>query len=188
MPRLTVFNTISLDGRFVDAHGDMSWAHVGGDDPEVASFTARNAMGGGALVFGRVTYELMAGYWPTPAAAEAYPTVAKQMNAMEKIVFSHTLNSADWNNTTLLSGDPAEEIGRIKSGPGPDLTILGSGTIVAQLAAAELIDQYDVVIHPIALGGGRTMFDGLPQAQPLTLVDSRVFKNGKVFLSYRPGE
>ncbi len=186
MPRLTVFNTISLDGYFTDAHGDMSWAHVGGDDPEVATFTERSAMGGGALVFGRVTYELMAGFWPTPAAAEAYPTVAREMNRMEKIVFSRTLKRADWTNTTLVHDDPVAEIRRRKAASGPDLTILGSGSIVAQLAAARLIDQYDVVIHPIALGGGRTMFDGMPERLDLKLQTSQAFKNGKLFLSYAP--
>src|SRR4051812_12305715 len=102
MRKLAVFNHVSLDGYFVDMHGDMSWAHQHAPDQEWDAFVAENARGGGALVFGRVTYELMASFWPTPAALEQLPAVAERMNAMPKVVFSRTLEQASWNNTTLL--------------------------------------------------------------------------------------
>jgi dihydrofolate reductase len=181
-----MFNNISLDGYFTDAHGDMSWAHAGGDDPEMREFTGRNAQGGGALVFGRVTYDLMVAFWPTPAAAQTMPEVAKGMNAARKYVFSHGLKKADWANTVILDGDPAREVARLKKEGGDKaLTILGSGSIVKQLTAAGLIDDFQFLVNPVVLGAGRTLFDGLPGRPSLTLESSRTFKNGKVFLHYR---
>lgn len=186
MRRLTVFNHISLDGFFTDANGDMSWAHAGSEDPEFAAFTAENAKGGGVLVFGRITYDLMAGFWPTPAAAEAMPVVAERMNSLEKIVFSRKLEGVTWSNTRLLKADPAAEMRRIKQEPGLDLVVMGSGTIVAQLAQAGLVDRYQFVVNPIVLGKGRTMFEGLDRRLNLVLSEARTFANGKVFLSHRP--
>jgi dihydrofolate reductase len=180
-----MFNNISLDGYFVDADGDMSWAHAGGDDPEMGEFTSKNASGGGALIFGRVTYELMKAFWPTPMAAQMMPEVARGMNAARKYVFSRTVKDSDWANTVILDGDPAIEIARLKKGDDKGLTILGSGSIVKQLTAAGLIDEFQFMVNPAVLGGGRTLFDGVPGRPSLTLENSRTFKNGKVFLHYR---
>jgi hypothetical protein len=116
MPKVNMFNSISLDGYFTDTHNDMSWAHAGGDDPEMREFTATNAQGGGALVFGRITWQMMAAFWPTPAAAQMMPQVAKGMNAARKYVFSRSLKSADWANTVILDADPAQEMAR-RQGP-----------------------------------------------------------------------
>jgi dihydrofolate reductase len=186
MPRLTVFNSVSLDGYFTDAKNDMSWAHRGHDDPEWAKFVAGNAKGGGRLVFGRVTYEMMAGYWPTPMAAQGMPTVAKKMNSCGKIVFSRTLRKAEWNNTTLIKGNLVNEMKRLKSEPGEDMVILGSGNLVSQLAAAGLVDEFQVVVIPIVIGSGRTLFEGLKKRVNLKLVKTRAFKNGNVFMRYAP--
>ena len=186
MRRLSVFNNISLDGYFTGADGDFSWAHAGGDDAEWNAFVAGNASGGGALLFGRVTYELMASFWPTSQAREQFPVVAERMNAMAKYVCSRTLDSAVWSNTTLMRGELLAEVRKLKHESGQDITILGSGTIVAQLAAAGLIDDYQCVVNPIALGGGRSMFQGLPARLPLQLTASRTFQNGKVLLSFVP--
>ncbi|MGA7106589.1 MAG: dihydrofolate reductase family protein [Terracidiphilus sp.] len=186
MRNLIVFNHITLDGYFVDAQGAMSWAKPGNDDPEYAAFVAENASGGGTLVYGRVTYAMMASYWPTPIADQHMPIVAKSMNAAPKVVFSRTLNEATWNNTRLLKDNLLEEVRKLKAESGPGLCILGSGSIVAQLAAHNLIDEYQMMIDPIALGGGRSMFHGIPAPLHLKLSRSRTFKNGKVFLSYLP--
>lgn len=184
MRKLGVFENISLDGYFTDALGDMHWAHDGTHDPEFTEFTTSNAKGGGALLFGRVTYEMMAGFWPTDAAAQMMPDVAKQMNALPKYVLSNTLQKAEWNNSTILFGEPAAELARLKKEDGGDITILGSGTIVTQLATARLIDSYAFVVCPVILGRGRTLFDGVKERQTLKLEQSRSFKNGKTFLSY----
>ncbi len=137
-------------------------------------------------MFGRKTYELMAGYWPTPMAARNDPVLAERMNAHSKIVFSRTLKQAAWANTRLVKDGLAEEIRALKAGPGKDMAILGSGSIVAQLAREGLIDEYQIVVTPVVLGAGRTMFDGLPKAMPMKLVRSRVFANGNVWMCYVP--
>jgi len=186
MSRVNMFNNISLDGYFTDANNDMSWAHAGGDDPEMRDFTSRNAGGGAALVFGRVTYELMAAFWPTPMAAQMMPEVAKGMNAARKYVFSRSLKKADWANTVILDGDPAREVARLKQESGDTgMTVLGSGSIVQQLTAAGLIDDLQFLVNPLILGAGRTLFEGLQGRPSLALESSRTFKNGKVFLHYK---
>ncbi len=103
MSKVVAFEQVSLDGFFVDANGDMSWAHK--QDAEWNAFTASNASGNGALVFGRKTYDMMASFWPTPMALQTNPAVAERMNALPKIVFSRTLDAASWNNTTLIKDD-----------------------------------------------------------------------------------
>jgi len=184
MPKLISFTSISLDGYFTDPSGDMSWAHS--QDPEWNAFVAGNASGNGRLVFGRVTYQMMAAFWPTPAAAQAMPQVAAGMNAMPKIVFSRTMTRADWQNTEVKKGGPAEEMSRLKRDGGPDMAILGSGSIVAQLAEAELIDEIQIVTVPLVLGRGRSLFAGASRHLPLTLTSSRRFQNGNVFNCYGP--
>ena len=184
MRKLVVFNTVTLDGYFTALNGDMSWAHS--DDAEWNAFVADNAKGGGALVFGRITYELMIQYWPTPLAAQQNPAVAERMNNLSKIVFSRTLDTVSWNNTTLVKGDVAAEMRKLKQAPGEDMVILGSGSIVAQLAQAGLIDEFQIVVKPVVLGAGRTMFDGVKAKLTLKLTTSRTFGNGNVFLRYEP--
>jgi len=187
MRRLVVFNSTSLDGYFTDARGDMRFAYNVAADAEFDAFTAANASAGdGALLFGRKTYELMAGWWPTPAAAAAMPEVAAGMNRLRKYVFSRTLTSVSWSNSVLLKGDLATEVRRLKSEPGEGIVILGSGSLVPPLLAAGLIDEIQVVLIPTVLGGGRTMFEGTPGPVALTLTKTRSFKNGKVVLSYEP--
>lgn len=185
MRKLVVFNSVTLDGYFSGVNGDFSWAHRG-DDAEFNAFVADNASGGGELLFGRITYELMASYWPTPVAIKNEPIVAKGMNSVPKVVFSRTLDKAAWNNTKLVKSDLAAEIRKMKSKPGKDMAILGSGSIVAQLAPTGLIDEYQLVLTPVALGKGRTMFDGIKEMLALKLTRTRTFRNGKVFLCYEP--
>ncbi|AIE87860.1 dihydrofolate reductase family protein [Fimbriimonas ginsengisoli] len=184
MRRLSVFNSVSLDGYFTDASGDMSWAHNSLQDPEWNAFVEGNASGGGVLVFGRVTYEMMASFWPTPQAANMMPVVAREMNARQKVVFSNTLGEASWSNTTLIKGDLVAEMRRLKNEAGDDMVILGSGSIVSQLAKADLIDGFQIVTVPVALGGGRTLFEGLDERLRLKLTKSQAFGNGNVVSTY----
>jgi len=187
MRKLIVFENVSVDGYFTDARNDMSWAHHrSADDAEWNAFTAENASGESQLLFGRKTCELMVKYWPTPEAKEKDGKVAEGMNTLPKIVFSRTLTSVSWVNTRVVNGDPAAEVRKLKSEPGPVLVILGSGSIVAQLAAVGLVDEYQLVVTPVAVGQGRTLFEGLPKNMDLRLTYSRVFKNGKVLLHYAP--
>ena len=184
MPKLVVYNSMSMDGYFTDANGDMSWAHK--RDPEWQAFVTENASGGGQLLFGRVTYDLMASFWPTPLAAQSNPVVVDRMNKLQKHVFSTTLDKAAWNNTRLLKGDMTAEVRKLKQEPGPDIVIMGSGSVVAQLADAGLIDEYQIVLNPLVVGGGRTLFEGVKRKLPMKLVKSRTFGNGNVVLFYEP--
>jgi dihydrofolate reductase len=184
MRKLVVFNHVTLDGYFTDMNGDMSWAHT--QDAEWNAFVADNAKGGGVLVFGRITYELMASYWPTPLALENDPVVAERMNNLPKVVFSRTMDKASWNNTKLVKGDIAAAIRTMKQEPGADMVIFGSGSIVSQLAQDGLIDEFQIVVNPIVLGKGRTMFDGIKEKLTFKLTKTRAFGNGNVFLCYEP--
>jgi dihydrofolate reductase len=184
MRKVRVFNSVSMDGYFTDAHNDYTWTHEGADDPEMMEFTKGNAQGKSALVFGRVTYELMTAWWPTPEAAKAMPDVAKAMNEAPKYVFSRSLDRATWQNTTLLKEDPAAAIARLKQTEGPDLTLLGSGTIVSQLARARLIDEIQLLICPVVLGSGKNQFADVAGKPRWALSRSKTFKNGRVFVAY----
>jgi dihydrofolate reductase len=184
MRRLSVFNTISLDGFFTDARGDMSWAHR--HDEEWTAFSSGNAGGGGELLFGRITYEMMAAFWPTPQAAQLLPTVAAAMNSMRKHVVSRTLREARWQNSTILGGDLVADVRALKSRQGPDIVILGSGTLVSQLGDAGLIDGYQLVLSPTVLGKGRTLFETVERRLSLKLTNTRSFRNGNVVLWYEP--
>ena len=185
MGKVSVFNQISLDGYFTDAKGDMSWAHEGGDDPEWREFVAGNASSGdGTLVFGRITYQLMAGYWPTALAAQHAPAVAEGMNRLKKVVFSRTLEEVSWSNTTLIKSDPAAAVRKMKEESGADMVLMGSGSIISLLAEEGLIDAYTFVISPLALGQGRTMFEGVTKRVNMKHTNTRTFKNGKVVVNY----
>jgi dihydrofolate reductase len=184
MRKLIVFNSVTLDGYFTDTAGDMSWAHK--HDAEWNSFLNGNASGDGTLLFGRKTYELMASYWPTPMAMKNDPVVAEGMNKLPKVVFSRTLDKATWSNTKLVKDDLAAAVRKMKSEPGNVLVILGSGSIVSQLAQEGLIDEFQIALNPIVLGKGKTLFEGVKNKLNLQLTNSRTFQNGNVFLCYAP--
>jgi dihydrofolate reductase len=178
-----VFNLITLDGYLSGPGGDISWHNV---DAEFQEYAEKNSNSGNTLLFGRVTYELMAGYWASPEALKNDPIVAQGMNRASKIVFSRTLDKAGWINTRLVKNDLPGEVRRLKQQNEKDLTILGSGTIVAQLAQAGLIDEYQIMLNPIALGNGKTMFEGISNKLALKFISTRTFGNGNVLLQYEP--
>ncbi|MCA9619862.1 MAG: dihydrofolate reductase [Myxococcales bacterium] len=180
MRTLRVFESISIDGYFTDASGDMSWAHAAPDDPEFAAWVAGNAGSGSDLLFGRKTYEMMAAFWPTPMAAQQMPEVAEGMNAATKWVASRSLQPT-WQNSYQLEGELVEAVRALKESEGPSLTLLGSGEVAAQLGDAGLVDDYQLVVVPIVLGGGRTVFAA---RRSLRLVEQRAFACGKVALTY----
>jgi dihydrofolate reductase len=128
---------------------------------------------------------MMASFWPTPAAMESMPDVAEGMNKSRKIVFSRTLKEVSWENTTLLNGDLEDEVRKLKSESADDIVILGSGSIVSQLAQAGLIDEYQMIFNPIVLGQGRTMFETVKDRLNFKLTNTRSFKNGNVVLTYQ---
>ncbi len=182
MRKIVVFNNVSLDGFIADRNGDMRWAHK--QDPEWNSFTGENASLPGQLLFGRITYDLMASYWPTPLAMQNNPVVAEGMNNLRKVVFSRTMDKASWQNTTLVKGEIAVEVRKMKEEHGEDMVVLGSGSIVSQLAQEGLIDAYQIVVNPVVLGRGKTMFEGVKDKIGLKLTKTRTFGNGNVLLCY----
>jgi dihydrofolate reductase len=185
MRKLGVFNFITLNGYFEGPGRDISW-HTHSRD---ASEYAEKMSGlGGALLFGRVTYELMVSYWTTEYAIKNDPIVAENMNKAEKIVFSRTLDKVDWSNSKLVKDDMVEEVRKLKQMAGKDMTILGSGSIMTQLAEHNLIDEYIFMVDPVVLGEGTSIFKGLGHQLNLKLTESRTFKNGIILLNYQPME
>jgi dihydrofolate reductase len=183
MRKLSVFNSITLDGFFTGENGELGWAHER-KDPEWQKFTEDNASGDVVMLFGRKTYDLMVSYWPTPEAAKDLPTVAKAMNKSQKIVFSRTLDKPTWENTKVVKGDIAAAVRELKRERGPGLLIMGSGTIVSQLAQEGLIDEFTFVVVPVVLGKGRTMFETINHRLDLKLTSTRAFKVGNVVNTY----
>jgi dihydrofolate reductase len=180
MRKLRVFESISVDGYFTDANGDMDWAHLGREDAEFADWVSGNASSGGELLLGRKTYHIMEAFWPTPMAAQQMPAVAKGMNAARKYVASRTIQPT-WNNAHLLKGDLLKTVGDLKASNGPDITLLGSGSVAAQLGEARLVDEYQFVIIPVALGAGRAAYT---KRCNLRLIHHRGFRCGNVVVTY----
>jgi dihydrofolate reductase len=180
MRKLRVFESISVDGYFSDASGDIAFAHAGRDDPEFSEWVGRNANMGGELLFGRKTYEMMVAFWPTPLAAQQMPEVARGMNAAKKYVVSSSLEP-QWQNSQRLRGELADAVRELKASAGPDLALLGSGSVAAQLGEAGLVDEYQFVIVPVALGSGRAVFS---KGSALRLLEQRAFGCGNVAVTY----
>lgn len=185
MRKLTVFNFITLNGFFKGPNEDISWHKHGGEESD---YSAEGLKSGNTLLFGRVTYEMMASFWPTPIAMDSFPSVAKGMNKAEKIVFSRTLKKVEWNNTKVVKGNIVEEIKKMKQMPGKDMTLLGSGSILTQVAEQGLIDEYQIMVDPIALGEGTPIFKGIKHGLNLMLTKTRTFKSGAVLLCYQPAD
>ena len=183
MRKITVFNFVTLNGYYKGPNGDISWHRHGEEENE---FAAGNLKSGGILLFGRVTYEMMASYWPTPAAAENDPAVAEGMNKAEKIVFSRTLKKAEWNNTRLIKDNIVEEIKKMKQTPGEDMVLLGSGSILTQFAEKGLIDEYKIMVDPVVIGGGTPILKDIRHKLDLKLTKTKTFKSGVVLLCYQP--
>ncbi|HYC86390.1 MAG TPA: dihydrofolate reductase family protein [Chryseosolibacter sp.] len=181
MRKLNVFNFTTLNGFYKGIDGDISWHRHGAEESDFASNSMES--GGSTLLFGRVTYEMMASYWPTAQAAKENPAVAEGMNKADKIVFSRSLKKVDWPNTRIVR-DMVEEVKKLKASAGPDLTLLGSGSILTQLAGHGLVDGFQFMIDPVALGAGTPVFHGLGRKLDLKLTDTRAFKSGVVLVSY----
>ncbi len=209
MMRKIIFqNMVSLDGYFEGPNKELDWHLV---DGEFNDYAAELLDSVDTLLFGRVTYELMASYWPTATALTNDPVIAAKMNSLQKVVFSRSLDRADWNNTRLAKGDAATEIRRLKQLPGKDIAIFGSSELTVSLmnagladsgaadsgaadsgaanrglAKSSLVDEYRIFVAPVFLGSGKPLLKGLQTRLNLQLSGSRVFKSGLVLLSYRP--
>lgn len=174
---------VSLDGYFEGRDHDLSWHNV---DEEFTRFAVEQLGEIGAVLFGRRTYDLMAGFWPTPEAKRSDPAIAEFMNALPKIVVSHRPFKADWNNTSVLSKNVVAEIRKVKGKPGKDIAIFGSNELCASLMPEGLIDEFRIMVNPVAIGEGSALFAGIKGRLNLKLTKVREFRSGNVLLYYKP--
>jgi dihydrofolate reductase len=171
MRKVIVSNLVSLDGFFEGPNQELDWHVVEAEFHAYATEMLRNA---DTLVFGPATYKLMAAYWPTAPADE----IADKMNSLPKIVFSKSLQRAEWNNSRLIRNDAQEEISQWKQKPGKDIVIRGSAKLASSLLPLGLIDEYRVILNPILLGGGKPLFTGITERVRLKLLATRVLRRG----------
>ncbi|WP_458189798.1 dihydrofolate reductase family protein [Haladaptatus sp. NG-WS-4] len=136
-----------------------------------------------ALLLGRKTYEIFAAYWPT-ADEEVSADFADVMNSIDKYVASRTLDAVEWQNSTLLEGDVAEAVAELKQQSGQDIRVIGSGELVQTLMEHDLVDEYQLMIHPLVLGGGKRLFRDGSKKTNLQLVDTETTGTGVVILHY----
>lgn len=184
MRKIIVSNLASLDGFVEGPNRELDWHTV---DEEFFAY-ARELLGSvDALLFGRVTYQMMESYWTTATDEDRF--ITEKMNSLPKLVFSRTLKSAPWgkwNNARLVGTDFAAEVKQLKQQPGKDVVIFGSAGLISSLAPLGLIDEYRVFVNPVILGQGNPLFKGIPERIKLKLLKTREFKSGMVMLSYQP--
>jgi len=186
MRRLIVSNLVSVDGFFEGPNQELDWFMPNEEFFDYVRILLNNAS---TILFGRITYQQMAGYWPTSAAEEQDPTITHKMNSLSKIVFSKTLSSVEWNNSILIKENITEEIQKLKESIRPwekDMVIFGSGTIVSAFADAGLIDEYRIILNPVLIGGGNLLFKNLSTKQDLELIRTKTLSNGIIILYYHP--
>lgn len=183
MRKIIVFENVTLDGFMAGPNGEIDWAIR---DDEVTQSSQEGQDSTDMFLFGRVTYEMMASFWPTPAGKSANPVFAEVLNNTPKIVFSTTLKKADWQKTEVMKELNKDELLKLKQRPGKNMMIFGSGTIVNQLTKLGLIDDYHLMVNPIVLGKGKPLFKDTPERINLKLVKTKTFNSGLVLLQYQP--
>jgi dihydrofolate reductase len=195
MRRVVVNNNLTLDGvmqapgrpgedlRGGFEHGGWAQPYF---DPVMGSVAAEGIAKGPALLLGRRTYEDFAAFWPNQTEDNPFTAV---LNNAQKYVASTTLQDPlSWTNATLLGGDAAEAVARLKEQPGKDLVVLGSGELVQSLMRRKLVDEYVLLIHPLVLGSGRRLFTDGGASAALRLVDTKTTTTGVVIATYQPAE
>ena len=183
MRKVFLFMMVTLDGFFEGPDHEIDWHNV---DEEFNEFATQQLNELDTLLFGRVTYEVMASYWPTQFAKEDDPVVAGKMNTIPKIVFSRTLDKAEWENSRLVKENVAEEITKLKQQPGRDLAIFGSSDLTASLLEMGMVDELRIMVNPVVLGKGKTLFKGIDEKVNLKLLKTKTFRSGNVLLYYQP--
>lgn len=174
---------ITLDGYFEGPNRELDW-HIVDDEFFRTAVDLLNSAD--TLLFGRVTYQMMAEYWPTPAAIADDPVIAERMNSLPKIVFSSTLDKSEWQNTRIVKGDAVEFVTALKQQPGMNMVIFGSSDLAVTLLKQGLLDEIRLIVSPLILGNGKSLFKGFNDILKLTLVETRTFPSGSVFLRYLP--
>lgn len=181
MRKIIVSNYVSLDGFFAGPKGEIDWFVW---DKETAEYSIQQLNSIDTILFGRTTYDLMAGYWPTPEAVKNDPIIAEKMNDLPKVVFSTKLEKVEWKNSRLVKGNIIDSTLKLKKRPGKDMVIFGSGSIVSQFTQHGLIDEYRIFVNPIVLGSGKFQFKDLNERLKLKLLSTKTFQCGVVLLYY----
>lgn len=181
MRKIIVSNYVSLDGFFEGANKEIDWFTR---DESLFEYGRQLLNEVDIILFGRVTYQMMAAFWPNAIDEDA--VITHKMNHLPKIVFSKTLKRAKWNNAIIAKSNLSKEVKSLKEQSGKDIVIFGSGTLVTQLTQLGLIDEYRMIINPLILGKGNPMFKEIDDKINLRLMDAKVFKSGVVILYYAP--
>lgn len=182
MRTLFSYVAISLDGYYEGPNGEFDWPNV---DAEYFEFANQSNAYIDTLLFGRRGYEHMAAYWPGATGPD--PEIVEFMNGVDKVVVSSTLRKAEWNNTTLVDGDAlAETVEELKARPGKEIGVFGSVTLTASLLELGLVDEIRVLVNPVILGEGRSLFSTVTERVQLELRRTTSFRSGNVLLNYRP--
>jgi dihydrofolate reductase len=180
MRRVVLMMSISVDGFVAGPHG-----HAGGlaEPEELQRWKLKRIRRAGTHIMGRVTYEEMAAHWP--ASTDDY---AAPINEIPKVVFSKTLDEAIWPESSIARGELADEIASLRREPGGEIIAWGGASLAQSLSRAGLIDQYVLVIHPVAFGSGLPMFRDLPDPLRLELIEAQTFETGTVVHVYEPSD
>jgi dihydrofolate reductase len=179
---------VTLDGFTAGPNNDMGFVGESFND-EMGKYEDDIVSQSDTLILGRLTYESFAGSWPyvpdKPDAAEEEKAYARKLNAMRKVVYSKTLQSVDWNGSQLFREIDPEYLKQLKQEPGKDILIYGSASIVQQLTNLGLIDEYQLLVHPVVVGGGKALFKDINEKRKLKLVSAKPFRSGVVLLTYQ---
>ncbi len=189
MRKIIVTMWVSCDGFIAGPNGEMDWI-ADSYDEEMGKYEGDLVNAADTLLLGRVTYQSFAGAWPyvpdNPSASEGEKEYARIVNAMHKIVFSKSLEKAEWHNSALAREIVPEDIEKMKQESGQDMVIYGSASIVQALTNLGLIDEYQLLVYPVVLGSGKPLFQNMQDRVKLKLIKTRVFPSGVVGLYYQP--
>jgi dihydrofolate reductase len=196
--RVVVAEFVTLDGFIVGPDEDMSWV-IDGFDPRMQEDIAQDIGSYDLFVFGRVTFEIFAGYWPhavaydagdslDPAGGKEDPRIIRALNDEAKLVFSTTLGEPGWPGTRVVGGGIEDEVGRLRSEPGSAMLVQGSARVAQALVRADLVDEYRLFVHPVLLGAGTPLFGGGHGRQDLDLVRTVQYANGVIATTYQRRE
>ncbi len=181
MRKVILGMNVTLDGYVAGPNGEIDWAFRTMDPAQMERIIEYLRNDVDTILLGRVAYLQQAASWPTQTSE-----MATLLNGCDKVVFSKTLDTLEWNNSRLATGDAAEEIARLKQQPGKNITVTGGATLAQSLSRLGLIDEYNLTIHPVVLGNGMPLFKDLPAPLNLKLVSTRTFDTGAVAHIYQP--
>ena len=180
MRKVIAAELVSVDGVM---ESPEEWAFSYSDD-EVEEANASGMATSDALLLGRVTYEGLAAFWPNQPGGDP---MVDYINSVPKFVVSATMEGPpEWQNSTLIKGNVAEEIAKLKRLPGKDIAITGSGTLVHPLWQDDLLDELGLMVHPVVVGSGKRLFEDGGDQKGLKLVDSKTFRTDVIYLTYQP--